>query len=56
MFIALVALVLCFVWVFILGAFLILKIERSGVRRWGATGHFFKYKTAEQERGDLSND
>lgn len=56
MIIAFVALGLCFTWVFILGVFFILKIECSGVRRWGATGHFFKYEIAEQKRGDYGND
>lgn len=29
---------------FLLGTFLCYKVEKSGVKRWGATGKLFKYK------------
>ncbi|WP_260631812.1 hypothetical protein [Neobacillus niacini] len=29
---------------FVLGTYLCFKIEKSGVKRWGATGRIFKYK------------
>lgn len=39
------------VFAILLGTFLCYRIEKSGVERWGATGHLFKYELKKEERG-----
>lgn len=44
MFIAIMIWIGTMIFSFILNAFLLYKVEKSGVKRWGATGRLFKYK------------
>ncbi|MGP4074796.1 hypothetical protein [Halobacillus sp. K22] len=44
MFLAMMVWVGTMIFSFLLGTFLLYRVEKSGVKRWGATGRLFKYK------------
>ncbi|GGJ95743.1 hypothetical protein GCM10007063_17740 [Lentibacillus kapialis] len=44
MFIAMTIWIIIMVFSVALNTFLCWKVEKSGVKRWGATGRIFKYK------------
>lgn len=44
MLIAIMSYIAAMVFSFALNIFLLYRIEKSGVKRWGATGKLFKYK------------
>lgn len=44
MFLAMMVWVGTMIFSFLLGTFLCYRVEKSGVKRWGATGRIFKYK------------
>ncbi|WP_167578695.1 hypothetical protein [Jeotgalibacillus proteolyticus] len=49
MFIAFLIWIIIIIFALILGTYLCYRIEKHGVKRWGATGSLFKYNPKSEE-------